>query len=102
MLGDDKQQAEMFSYVTMEQIDYNLLYRWFVGLGIDEAVWDDTVLSKNRERLIAGQSAVVAGRGGAGACASVAERGALHGRWNAFTGLLPHGQVFVRRVGGLS
>ncbi len=36
----------------MEQIDYNLLYRWFVGLPADGAVWDATVFSKNRERLM--------------------------------------------------
>jgi transposase len=36
----------------MEQLDYNLLYRWFVGLGIDEPVWVPTVFAKNRERLL--------------------------------------------------
>src|SRR6056297_1306873 len=36
----------------MEQIDYNLLFRWFVGLGIDEAVWVPTVFTKNRDRLL--------------------------------------------------
>ena len=120
MLGDDKQQAAMFSYVTMEQriapdhpmrrirtltdralarmdaefdglysemgrpsiaperllraqllmvlysirsegqlmeqLNYNLLYRWFVGLEMDDPVWDQTVFSKNRERLIAGDA----------------------------------------------
>lgn len=39
----------------MEQIDYNLLFRWFVGLNPDDAVWDATVFSKNRERLLAGE-----------------------------------------------
>jgi len=38
----------------MEQLDYNLLFRWFVGLEMDDPVWDVTVFSKNRERLIAG------------------------------------------------
>jgi transposase len=38
----------------MEQSNYNLLFRWFVGLEMDEAVWDVTVFTKNRERLIAG------------------------------------------------
>ncbi len=38
----------------MEQINYNLLYRWFVGLTMDDAVWDATVFSKNRERLMEG------------------------------------------------
>ena len=41
----------------MEQLDYNLLYRWFVGLGIDDSVWVPTVFSKNRERLLAGDVA---------------------------------------------
>lgn len=36
----------------MEQLNYNLLFRWFVGLEMDDAVWDPTVFSKNRERLI--------------------------------------------------
>jgi transposase len=39
----------------MEQLNYNLLFRWFVGLEIDDPVWDVTVFTKNRERLIAGQ-----------------------------------------------
>lgn len=36
----------------VEQLDYNLLYRWFVGLGMDEAVWDATSFTRNRQRLI--------------------------------------------------
>jgi transposase len=36
----------------MEQLNYNLLYRWFVALGIDEPVWVQTVFTKNRERLL--------------------------------------------------
>src|ERR1700734_1743641 len=38
----------------MEQLDYNLLFRWFVGLEMDDPVWDVTVFTKNRERLIGG------------------------------------------------
>ena len=38
--------------LLMEQLDYNLLFRWFVGLEMDEAVWDATVFSKSRERLL--------------------------------------------------
>jgi transposase len=38
----------------MEQMNYNLLFRWFVGLEMDDMVWDVTVFTKNRERLIAG------------------------------------------------
>jgi transposase len=36
----------------MEQLNYNLLFRWFVGLGIDDAVWDHSTYSKNRDRLL--------------------------------------------------
>ena len=39
----------------MEQLNYNLLFRWFVGLEMDDEVWDETVFTKNRERLIAGE-----------------------------------------------
>lgn len=39
----------------MEQLDYNLLYRWFVGLNLDDPVWDASVFAKNRERLMHGQ-----------------------------------------------
>ena len=38
----------------MEQLDYNLLFRWFVGLEMDDPIWDATVFTKNRERLIGG------------------------------------------------
>lgn len=41
----------------MEQIDYNLLFRWFVGLGIDDAVWAPTTFTKNRDRLLDGDIA---------------------------------------------
>jgi IS5 family transposase len=43
--------------MLMEQLDYNLLFRWFVGLSMDAEVWDATVFTKNRERLIAGEVA---------------------------------------------
>src|SRR5580704_13162472 len=36
----------------IEQLDYNILYRWFVGLDMDDAVWDVTVFTKNRDRLL--------------------------------------------------
>ncbi len=39
----------------MEQLDYNLLYRWFVGLSMDDRVWTPTVFTKNRDRLLSGQ-----------------------------------------------
>ena len=41
----------------MEQLDYNLLFRWFVGLSMDDPVWDATVFTKNRERLLRGDIA---------------------------------------------
>jgi transposase len=43
--------------MLMEQLDYNLLFRWFVGLEIDDPVWDVTVFTKNRERLLKGDVA---------------------------------------------
>jgi transposase len=42
----------------MEQLSYNLLFRWFVGLSMDAPVWDVTVFTKNRDRLLAGEVAV--------------------------------------------
>lgn len=36
----------------VQHIDYNLLYRWFVGLDMDDAVWDHSTFSKNRDRLL--------------------------------------------------
>src|SRR3984893_16496863 len=38
--------------MLIEEIDYNILLRWFVGLNLDDAVWDATVLTKNRDRLL--------------------------------------------------
>ena len=40
--------------MLMEQLDYNLLFRWFVGLNMDDVVWVPTVFSKNRDRLLEG------------------------------------------------
>jgi transposase len=41
----------------MERLEYDLLFRWFVGLGVDDAVWDHSTFSKNRDRLLAGDIA---------------------------------------------
>jgi len=38
--------------LLMEQLDYNLLFRWFVGMDLDEPIWDPTVFTKNRDRLL--------------------------------------------------
>lgn len=43
--------------MLMEQLEYNLLFRWFVGLEMDDRVWDVTVFTKNRDRLLSGEIA---------------------------------------------
>jgi transposase len=43
--------------LLMEEIDYSILFRWFVGLNLDEQVWDATVFTKNRDRLLEGDVA---------------------------------------------
>jgi transposase len=43
--------------MLMEQLDYNLLLRWFVGLNMDDPIWDVTVFTKNRERPLGGDIA---------------------------------------------
>jgi len=43
--------------LLMEEMDYNLLFRWFVGMNMDESVWDVTVFTKNRDRLLDGDVA---------------------------------------------
>ena len=58
----------------MERIEYDLLFRWFVGLGIDDPVWDATTFTKNRDRLLEGEvaakflAAVLAHAEGQGGC----------------------------------
>jgi transposase len=71
----------------MEQLEYNLLFRWFVGLSMDAPVWDATTFSKNRDRLLEGDiarefMAAEPARGPA-----VAVEGALLGRRDADRGL---------------
>jgi transposase len=43
--------------LLMEQLDYNLLFRWFVGLSMDDPIWDATTFTKNRNRLLEGEIA---------------------------------------------
>ncbi len=43
--------------LLMEELDYNMLFRWFVGLNMDDRVWDPTTFTKNRERLLRGEIA---------------------------------------------
>jgi transposase len=69
--------------MLMEQLDYNLLFRWFVGLNVDDPVWDVMVFTKNRKRLLRGHVAhsffdeVFAQAGSHGLLSSEP----LHGRW---------------------
>ena len=41
----------------MERLEFDLLFRWFVGLGVDDAAWDHSTFSKNRDRLLEGEIA---------------------------------------------
>ena len=41
----------------MERLEFDLLFRWFVGIGVDDVVWDHSTFSKNRERLLEGDIA---------------------------------------------
>ena len=50
--------------LLMEQLDYNFLVRWFVGFNIDDPVWDVTVFTKNRERLLVSEVTRIFQRGG--------------------------------------
>ena len=43
--------------LLMERLEYDLLFRWFVGIGVDDPAWDHSVFSKNRDRLLAGDIA---------------------------------------------
>ena len=43
--------------LLMEQLEDNLLFRWFVGLAMDDRIWDATVFTKNRDRLLRGDIA---------------------------------------------
>ena len=43
--------------LLMEELDYNILYRWFVGLSLDDPIWDATTFTKNRDRLLDGDIA---------------------------------------------
>ena len=51
--------------LLMEEIDYSMLFRWFVGMNLDEPVWDVTVFTKNRDRLLEGDVAREGGAAGA-------------------------------------
>src|SRR5580704_10352206 len=71
--------------LLMEQLDDNLLFRWFVGLNMDDSIGDGTVFTKNRERLLDGDiaEAFFQAVAAAGAGAESALGRALYGGWNA-------------------
>src|SRR5215468_7826550 len=86
MRGDDKICGSLFSYIDledrvradhllrpmllqafysvrserqlMERIEFELLFRWFVGIGVDDPVWDHSAFTKNRDRLLEGEIAI--------------------------------------------
>ena len=71
--------------MLMEQLEYNLLFRWFVGLEMDDRVWDVTVFTKNRDRLLRGEIAEAFFQA---VLEEAREQGlplgrALHGGWHA-------------------
>ena len=70
--------------LLMEQLDCNLLFRWFVGLNLDDPVWDFTVFSKNRERLLQAEVARAFFRGdwGIGTGARAAVERTLYRGWD--------------------
>ena len=67
----------------VERIEFDLLFRWFVGLGVDDPVWDATTFTKNRDRLLAGEIASPVPRHRAGTAegeGAAVERAFLGGR----------------------
>ena len=69
--------------LLMEQLDYNLLFRWFVGMEMDEAVWNHAVFSKNRERLLNEEIAQAFFQRVLRQAQPYSVRRALHGGWDA-------------------
>jgi len=71
--------------LLVESLDYNLLYRWFVGLSLDEPVWDHSTFSQNRERLFNEGLARVVFRAGEDArpVGHADQQRALQRRWHA-------------------
>ena len=57
MTQDESQLEYEQSTKNMPQLDYNILFRWFVGLGMDDPVWSATTFTKNRDRLLDGDIA---------------------------------------------
>jgi transposase len=84
----------------MERIRYDLLFRWFVGLGIDEEEWDATVFTKNRDRLLGGEvSQRLLETVLEQAQPELAERGTFHGGRDAAGSLGQPQQLCGQRTG---
>ena len=79
----------------VERIEFDLLFRWFVGLGVDDPVWDATSFSKNRDRLLAGgdRNQVPCRRAGAAKGEGAAVGRALLGRRHAAGGVGEHQEL---------
>ena len=75
--------------LLMERLEYDLLFRWFVGIGVDDAAWNHSVFSKNRDRLLEGDIAAKFLHGGAGAAQSeeASIERSLLGRWHTDRGM---------------
>src|SRR6476660_4910568 len=73
--------------MLIEQLQYNLLFRWFVGMEMDEEVWNHAVYSKNRERLLNEEIAESFFSTGAGTCAAVHVGRTFHGGRHVDRGL---------------
>ena len=88
----------------MEQLDYNLLFRWFVGLSMDDAIWDVTVFTKNRERLLDGRHRRQVHGGGArpGSGQGAAVGRSFLGRRHADRGVGQHEELSSRRTAAAS
>jgi len=70
--------------LLVEEIDYNILFRWFVGLNLDDPVWDATTFTKNRDRLLEAEVAKeFQARGRLGTRTGLGFGRALHGRRDA-------------------
>jgi len=70
--------------LLMEEMDYNLLFRWFVGLNADDAVWDASVFTKNRDSLAGGGCGPgVSGAGGRTSAGEGFDLGRSISRWTA-------------------
>jgi hypothetical protein len=70
----------------MEEIDYSILFRWFIGMNLDDEVWDATVFTKNRDRLLeADEASTLSRRVSVGTAHSCGTAGTKRGRTRRLT-----------------